>query len=257
MGGALADRRRTHASLRAAEDREVLVGVERRRFNTRPGGVLSERSLSSRATCCTWRSRTPGVDCNPGCVSCLLASRAPERLTVETYCESITEGGADRIEEWLGEHPDARLVVVDVLARVRAQVGDRTNRYDNDYAVMALLEDLADRWGVAFLVVHHTRKASSEDFLDSVSGTQGIAGAADAVLVLARSRGNAEAVLKVTGRDVEEAEYALNLRPISEPGSCSTVQHRTTSRATNVDRSSPPSENATASVRRRSLTHRT
>ncbi|GIU90434.1 MAG: hypothetical protein KatS3mg010_1533 [Acidimicrobiia bacterium] len=31
----------------------------------------------------------------------------------------------------------------------------------------------------------------------------------NAVLVLARSRGAAQAVLKVTGRDVEEAEYAL------------------------------------------------
>jgi hypothetical protein len=43
-----------------------------------------------------------------------------------------------------------------------------------------------------------------------VSGTNGIAGAADAVLVLARGRNNADGVLHVTGRDVEENDYALS-----------------------------------------------
>jgi Winged helix-turn-helix DNA-binding len=42
-----------------------------------------------------------------------------------------------------------------------------------------------------------------------VSGTHGLAGAADAVLVLSRSRGSADAKLHITGRDVEEAEYAM------------------------------------------------
>lgn len=135
---------------------------------------------------------------------------APPRLTLETWCQPLAEGGAAYVEEWLGWHPDARLVIVDVFSRVRGQVSERANRYDADYAAMASLKDIADRCGVPFLVVHHTRKQAAEDFLDTVSGTHGLAGAADAVLVLARSRGSAEATLKVTGRDVEEAEYALN-----------------------------------------------
>lgn len=59
------------------------------------------------------------------------------------------------------------------------------------------------------MLVHHVRKAASEDFLTEVSGTNGLAGAADATLVLKRSRGQADGVLHVTGRDVDEAEYAL------------------------------------------------
>ena len=56
---------------------------------------------------------------------------------------------------------------------------------------------------------HHVRKQGSDDFLTEVSGTNGLAGAADTVLVLKRSRGSADGVLHVTGRDVNETEYAL------------------------------------------------
>ncbi|MFF4231534.1 hypothetical protein [Streptomyces sp. NPDC001820] len=56
---------------------------------------------------------------------------------------------------------------------------------------------------------------ASEDFLTEVSGTNGIAGAADATLVLKRARGQADGILHVTGRDVTEAEYALQFQEAS------------------------------------------
>jgi hypothetical protein len=68
---------------------------------------------------------------------------------------------------------------------------------------------IADHYGVPFVIVHHTRKASATDFLDEVSGTQGVAGAADTVLVLKRMRGRADAILHVTGHEVEETSLAL------------------------------------------------
>ncbi len=59
------------------------------------------------------------------------------------------------------------------------------------------------------MLVHHVRKAGAEDFLEAVSGTNGLAGAADATLVLRRPRGEADGILYVTGRDVDETEHAL------------------------------------------------
>ena len=136
-------------------------------------------------------------------------SPAPDRLTVATECPPLGAGGRERITAWLDGHPDARLVVIDVFARIRGRADRQLSPYDADYAPMAAVKALADQYAVAVVVLHHTRKASAEDFLDTVSGTQGIAGAADALLVLARSRGQADATLSVTGRDIEEAEYAL------------------------------------------------
>lgn len=138
---------------------------------------------------------------------------APDGLYFDTAWPRLQNGGIDRLDEWLGEHPDCRLVVIDVFAKVRDLPNGEANRYEADYTAMASLKILADKHAVAILVVHHTRKASAEDYVDAVSGTHGLAGAADAVLVLSRSRGSADATLKLTGRDVEEAEHALQFDP--------------------------------------------
>ena len=101
------------------------------------------------------------------------------------------------------------MIVVDVFARVRGHAAQQPSAYEADYAPMAALKAIADKYSVAILVVHHTRKAGAEDFMDQVSGTQGLNGAADATMVLKRSRGSADAVLQVTGREIDEAEYAM------------------------------------------------
>jgi hypothetical protein len=145
----------------------------------------------------------------------LQGAPAPAGLTLATDCETLNDGGIERIETWLRANGAARLVIVDVFTKIRGPVSEKTNAYAADYAAVGRLKDLADDYSVAFLLLHHTRKGAAEDFLDTVSGTQGLAGASDAVLVLARSRGAANAVLHVTGRDIEEAQHALGLDPVT------------------------------------------
>jgi DNA-binding MarR family transcriptional regulator len=134
---------------------------------------------------------------------------APHTLTLATTCPPLPQGGDERIGVWLDQHPGARLVVVDVFARVRGTTPPGTATYDSDYAAVARAKKVADAHGIAMVLVHHVRKAESEDFLDAVSGSHGLAAAADSVLVLKRSRGQADAVLHLTGRDVEEAQHAM------------------------------------------------
>ena len=63
------------------------------------------------------------------------------------------------------------------------------------------------------LALYHTRKAESSDFVETVQGTFGTAGAADTIMVVKRARGEADATLYVTGRDVVERELALRFTP--------------------------------------------
>ncbi|MFX1756334.1 AAA family ATPase [Rhodococcus sp. As11] len=118
------------------------------------------------------------------------------------------------VGEWLEQHRhDAPLVVLDTLGKVMPPKAAGESDYQRDYRVAGKLKALADAVpGSTVLAVHHTRKAESSDFVDAVSGTQGIAGAADFILVLARKRHDDQASLAVTGRDVIEAEYAITSR---------------------------------------------
>ena len=138
---------------------------------------------------------------------------APEGLTLATACAPLTAGGDAEIALWLDTHPDARLVVIDVFAKLRGTPPPGMSAYDADYAAIGRIKRVADHYGVAVVLVHHVRKMASEDFLAEVSGTNGLAGAADAVLVLKRGRGEADGVLHVTGRDIDEAEHAAAFEP--------------------------------------------
>jgi hypothetical protein len=65
---------------------------------------------------------------------------------------------------------------------------------------------------VPFLIDHHLRKhikESSDDPLEEVSGTLGVTGSADTVLVIKRKRHSPDGTLFVTGRDVEEHQKGL------------------------------------------------
>jgi hypothetical protein len=140
----------------------------------------------------------------------LLDSRsAPATLTLATTCPPLPQGGDEAIAGWLDRNADARMVIIDVFAKLRGSSAPGMSAYDADYASVTRVKRVADHYGVAIVLVHHVRKAGSEDFLNEVSGTNGLAGAADATLVLKRPRGQADGVLHVTGRDVDEAEYAL------------------------------------------------
>jgi hypothetical protein len=116
------------------------------------------------------------------------------------------------VAAFLRKYPDTGLIVIDTLGKVMPPAGPGESAYGRDYRVGGQLKRIADhRPGLGLTVLHHDRKAGSEDFVDSVSGTHGLAGSADTVIVLARKRQSTEGLLKVTGRDVPEGEYALKL----------------------------------------------
>jgi hypothetical protein len=139
----------------------------------------------------------------------MLRAPAPSGLEMATAWPKLDEGGVEALGAWLREHPEARLIAVDTLAKTRPRTRGQ-NVYQEDYAALEELLPLAGEHGVAIVVIHHTRKMAAADPLDEISGSTGLTGGVDGVLVLKRDRGKADAVLHVDGRDIEEpAEYAL------------------------------------------------
>jgi hypothetical protein len=138
----------------------------------------------------------------------LLPSPKPERLHLATECPRLDAGGLDAIEAWCVRVPKARLIVIDVLGKIRSERGPSESLYDADYRSIEPLKSLADTHEIAVIVVHHTNKREElSDPFDAVSGTTGLTGAADTVLILARD--GLGITLYGRGRDIAEIEVAL------------------------------------------------
>jgi hypothetical protein len=134
---------------------------------------------------------------------------APERLTFCTAWPSLGDGAVAEIEAWALQAAQPVLVIVDVLARVRDSANGRDSAYDADYRTLTGLQELSGRLRLAIVAVHHTRKMEADDPFDAVSGTRGLTGAADTVLVLKRDIGTGRTILYGRGRDIEEIETAF------------------------------------------------
>ncbi len=103
----------------------------------------------------------------------------------------------------------ARLIIIDTSGKGPPQPRRNGNAYTDDHDSVAGLKKLADKFALAILVVHHLRKMPAPDPLEAVSGTLGLTGCCDGVLVLNRRRGQSAGTLNVMGRDVEERELAV------------------------------------------------
>ena len=105
------------------------------------------------------------------------------RLEVQWSARRIGEGLEDDIARWLDEHPDAVLVAIDTLGKVRPRSSGRRNAYEVDVEDLGRLQSLFRDRPVALLIVHHARKEAGDDFLTTVSGTYGLTGSADTIVV--------------------------------------------------------------------------
>jgi hypothetical protein len=104
-------------------------------------------------------------------------------------------------------------VILDTVGKILPPAMNGETTYQRDYKVASRLKEICDnRPGMALIGLHHDRKAAADDFVESVSGTNGLAGAADTIIVISRPRNETQGLLKVTGRDVVEGEYAATMQ---------------------------------------------
>lgn len=118
--------------------------------------------------------------------------------------------GVKMLEAYIVEKPHVRYVCIDSLSRFRVVPDVRTPAFQADYEAISLLQEMCKRHpGVCVDVVHHTRKAKSEDPIDDISGTYGLTAAADSYMVM-RHHGDG-AMMHVGGRlwTREESQYLL------------------------------------------------
>ncbi len=132
----------------------------------------------------------------------------PMRLHFETVAPRIDNGLVDMLETWLDDHPGPAFITLDVWRAVKPTANGRGSAYDDDAnGIAPLLELTKRREGLCILVLHHIRKMEAEDPFDTISGTNGLSGVPDTLLVLAKHGDVSK--LSARGREIEEYEKAL------------------------------------------------
>jgi AAA domain len=131
----------------------------------------------------------------------------PKRLEFWTQMPRLGDGGLDKLKEWIKQAKRPRLIILDTLARVRTPSRKEQSTYEADYNAISDLRDFAGEYGVAVVLAHHLRKGEADDPFDTISGTLGLTGAADSMLVLKRSQG--QVTLYGRGRDLLDVEKAV------------------------------------------------
>ena len=136
-----------------------------------------------------------------------LTDEPSDKLFFALKADTIGNGLEEQIIKFKSEHDDLRLVVIDTLQMVR---NETESSYGSDYAEIVPLKNLAEQLGITVVLVHHLRKAADSDPFNMISGSTGLSGATDGQLVLKKDkRGGMQAVLYVTGRDIEDQELSL------------------------------------------------
>jgi hypothetical protein len=136
------------------------------------------------------------------------------RLHYETRWPRFgNEGGLTLLEEWLGKHAECRLVVIDILGRIRPRrLGQ--NVYDEDMEFLAPITEMAGRRRISILGLHHTNKRTTEDSYLSTSGSEAIGGTADGTMRLWSKRGEAKARLEMSHREfLHDKSFDLTFDP--------------------------------------------
>lgn len=115
----------------------------------------------------------------------------------------------EQMGNFLREHPNTLLVIIDTLQKVRETAGDACS-YAGDYEAIGHLKEFARCRGICLLLVHHTRKQPADDAFDTISGTTGLLGCADGALLLRKvKRTDPAATLDVVGRDQPDQRLHL------------------------------------------------
>ena len=133
-----------------------------------------------------------------------------DRLHFATAAGKIGNGLDEQLENFVCEHPDTRLIIIDTMQKIR-EVGGEAYSYASDYEIISKLKSLAEKLRICLLLVHHTRKQQAEDRFDMISGTNGLLGCADGALILQKEFRTAKtATLDISGRDQQDQRLYLS-----------------------------------------------
>jgi hypothetical protein len=142
----------------------------------------------------------------------------PDNLILHKDWPRIGQGGVRKLEAHLQKFPKTRLVVIDVLECIRNPKRTPSQSiFTYDYNTIAAFKPLLEKRNLAIVILHHTNKnEDARDVFTRISGTNGIAAAANTLMILTREeRLGTTMLLSIEGRKALADELALEYDAIN------------------------------------------
>ena len=117
-------------------------------------------------------------------------------LHFATAAGKIGNGLDEQLKNFVQEHPDTNLIIIDTMQKIR-EVGGEAYSYASDYEIIGRIKQFADQHGICVLTVHHTRKQQADGSL----------------LMQKKKRTELDATIKVVGRDQPDQILYLKKEP--------------------------------------------
>lgn len=126
----------------------------------------------------------------------------------------MQDGLIEQTKEFLFDYPDTRLIIIDTLQHIRS-TGNGRNIYMDDYANMGELRKIIEETNISLVLITHKRKMGDDDPMNRISGSSGLAGGSDGVLLLEKdARNGRTAELFVMNRDTDDFQFRLEFDPV-------------------------------------------
>lgn len=157
--------------------------------------------------------------------------RLPDTFNYCIEVSDMSSGFIEQLELVCQSMDDLRLIVIDTLQCVRGQYNNKDGgAYGFDYKEMNKLKAFAKAHNLAILLIHHTSKTSNpNDPFFSISGTRGLTGALDLMMVIQKDNvADRQAKLYIRGRDIDSDSFVMELQNCrwAKVGTLEEVQER-------------------------------
>ena len=127
----------------------------------------------------------------------------PDRNLFKCSLLNMRQAALAPVAKYLSNHPECKVVVVDVLSGILAKMGINSNSAEKARSVLEPLHKLGMEFGVAVVVLHHNHKGTSANAIHKLAGSIQVVASARLVWMVARHPENESLrVIKPVGGNI-------------------------------------------------------
>lgn len=130
---------------------------------------------------------------------------APKNFYLDTETDTLENGFADQIENYLEQDPNIGIVVIDVFQLIRTGAkSQKETEYEHAYRDIKPLNELAQKYHISIILVCHDRKAvDPDDPFSNILGSTGLQGAASQMIVMFRRKKDDPIHISIKGKTID------------------------------------------------------